>query len=105
MSVLTIRSSRRYAVRMPSKLEGEGRKPAPCLLIELSQDGARISNLGPSTFEVGESVALNTDCGRCLDGTIRWAHDGRAGIELGTALHLPELAALIDANRRETAVA
>lgn len=105
MTVLTIRAQRRYALRMPSKLECEGRKPAPCLLIELSQDGARISNLGKREFAVGESVALDTNCGRRMDGTIRWARNGLAGISLSQPLHLPELAELIDANRRDTAVA
>ena len=105
MSVLTIRAHRRYALRMPSTLECQGRKPAPCLLIELSQHGARISNLGRRKFTVGESVSLNTNCGRRLAGTIRWAHNGRAGLELGKSLHLPDLDELIDANRRETAVA
>ncbi len=105
MSVLTIRAHRRYALRMPSKLQSEGRKSASCLLIELSQHGARVSNLGRRKFEVGERVALNTDCGRQLHGKIRWAHNGRAGIELGQSLHLPELSELIDANRNEFAVA
>ncbi|WP_340587936.1 PilZ domain-containing protein [Erythrobacter alti] len=104
MSVLTIRAHRRYALRMPSKLKLENRKAVPCLLIELSQQGARISNLGQRELAVGESVALNTSCGRRLDGTIRWAHDGVAGIALGKPLHLPDLAELIHANRK-TAVA
>ena len=104
MSVLTIRAHRRYALRMPSKLKCKDRKSTPCLLIELSQHGARVSNLGPRELEVGESVALDTSCGKRLDGIIRWAHDGVAGIALGESLHLPDLAAMIDANR-ETAVA
>jgi len=104
MSVLTVRAHRRYALRMPSKLKREGRRPATCLLVELSQHGARVSNLGGRNLAVGESVALDTGCGRRLDGTIRWAHDGVAGIDLRNALHLPELAELIDANR-ESAVA
>lgn len=105
MSVLTVRSCRRYALRVPSKLECKGRKPAPCLLIEMSQDGARISNLGRRDFAVGECVALDLDCGTRLDGTIRWARDGRAGIALGQSLHLSELAELINANREETVAA
>ena len=105
MSVLSVRAHRRYALRMPSKLKGEGRKAASCLLIELSQDGARLSNLGQRKFHVGESVVLDTDCGRNLNGTIRWAHDGRAGFEFVQPLHLPELAEMIDANRRDSAAA
>lgn len=103
MSVLTIRSHRRYAMRMPAKIEGEGRKASPCLLIELSQEGARISNLSQISFAPGDAVRLLTDCGKVLECTVRWSHDGRAGVRLDQSLHLPEMSAIIDANRRDSA--
>ena len=36
-----------------------------------------------------------------LEGTIRWAHDGLAGIRLDRSLHLPEMRDLLELNRRE----
>ena len=101
MSVLTIRAHRRYALKMPAKLRKTGGKPAACLLIELSQHGARISNLGERTYAQGEEVELHTDCGKTLGGIIRWAHDGLAGVQLARSLHLPELSELLQANRQE----
>ncbi|KLE35727.1 PilZ domain-containing protein [Aurantiacibacter luteus] len=105
MSVLTIRAHRRYALRMPARLKGEGRKSAPCLLIELSQQGARLSNLDQVDFRPGDSVRLLTECGTELECTIRWAHDGRAGVRLEQSLHAPELSAMLDTYRRENAAA
>ena len=101
MSVLTIRAHRRYALRMPAKLMQVGRKAAKCLLIELSQHGARLSNLGARELVPGDEITLVTECGKHLAGTIRWAHDGRAGVSLDRSLHMPEMSELIAA-RRET---
>ncbi|RJY08776.1 PilZ domain-containing protein [Aurantiacibacter aquimixticola] len=105
MSVLTIRAHRRYALRTPAQLKRTGRKAAKCLLIELSQQGARLSNLGQSEFLAGDIVTLVTDCGKALEGTIRWAHDGRAGVTLNRAMHMPEMSALIDASRKDMVAA
>ena len=105
MSVLTIRAHRRYALRMPARLKGEGRKPAPCLLIELSQQGARLSNIDALRFQPGDSVKLVTECGKELECTIRWAHDGRAGVRLDQSLHAPELSEMLTLNRSDYAAA
>lgn len=101
MSVLTIRSYKRYATRLPVKLRREGRKAAKGLLIELSQQGARISNLGRGKYEVGDSVVIVAPADLEIEGTIRWAHDGLAGIRLNRSLHLPEMRDLLELNRRE----
>ncbi|GGD49490.1 hypothetical protein GCM10011411_06550 [Aurantiacibacter arachoides] len=105
MSVLTIRAHRRYALRMPVRLQGEGRTTAPCLLIELSQQGARLSNLGQAQFQPGDPVRLLTGCGKDLACTVRWAREGRAGLRLDQALHAFEMIELLDVNRREYAAA
>ncbi len=105
MSVLTVRSHRRYALRMPAKLQGKNRQEANCLLIELSQHGARVSNLGERAYETGEFVTLQTRCGKTLEATVRWAHDGLAGLYLTRSLHLPELSEMLDANRNQSAAA
>ncbi|GAA0277372.1 hypothetical protein GCM10009127_17700 [Alteraurantiacibacter aestuarii] len=99
MSVLTIRAHKRYALRLPVEVVIPGRKPARGLLIELSQQGARISNLGRRTYQPGDEVTVMTSCGKELPGTIRWAHDGLAGIMLARSMHLPELTQLLEANR------
>ena len=99
MSVLTIRAHRRYAMRLPVDLAKNGGKDTRGLLIELSQQGARISNLGKRTFEFGEAVTLTLECGHRLTGSVRWAHDGLAGIRLDQTLHAPEMRDLLIANR------
>lgn len=101
MSVLTIRAHKRYALRMPVELQRKGRKDASGLLIELSQEGARISNLGRGKYEAGDELVVVTPCGKELEATIRWSHDGIAGIRLDPALRLPEMSDLLHADRRE----
>ncbi len=101
MSVLTIRAYKRYATRLPVQLKGGEGTDASGLLIELSQQGARISGLSHSDFEVGEEVAIVTSSGLEFPGNIRWAHDGLAGIRLQRSLHLPEMRELLDLNRAE----
>lgn len=101
MSVLTIRSYKRYATRLPVKLRRGGRKAVKGLLIELSQQGARISNLARGKYEVGDEVVIVTPTNLELCGTIRWAHDGLAGVRLDRSLHLPEMRELLELNRRE----
>ena len=100
MSVLTIRAHRRYAVRMPATLKRKGCKPAKCLMVELSIEGARLSNLSHASFFEGDEVTLLSECGRELRCLIRWAHDGLAGVKLLDALHLPELARIIESQRQ-----
>jgi len=101
MSVLTIRAYKRYATRLPIRLRRDGRKNAKGLLIELSQQGARISNLGRGKYEAGDSVVIVTPTDLEIEGTIRWAHDGLAGIRLNRSLHLPEMRDLLEQNRRQ----
>ncbi|RPF70565.1 PilZ domain-containing protein [Aurantiacibacter spongiae] len=101
MSVLTIRSHRRYAMRLPVEVERDGGSNTSGLLIELSQQGARISNLRDADYVAGEQVWIQTADDTALEGTVRWAHDGLAGVRLNRSLHLPELRDLLEANRRE----
>jgi hypothetical protein len=58
MAVLTIRSHKRYAVRQQVQLGKPGALPAQGLLIELSSEGCRISNLGRCDYTIGEEVTL-----------------------------------------------
>lgn len=102
MTVLTIRAHRRYALRQPVSLAKPDGAPARGLLIELSSEGCRISNLGGTSLAVGERVAVHVD-EISLPGRIRWAHDGIAGVRLDKALRTSQLAELIALGRGETA--
>lgn len=102
MTVLTIRAHRRYAVRQPVRLRRDGGKPLSGLMIELSSEGARISNLGRPGFTIGEDVTVDVE-GSKLHGYIRWTHDGIAGVRLNRALHPAELGELIARGRGEAA--
>ena len=98
MAVLTIRAHRRYAVRQPVRLCKSGDEPAKGLLIELSSEGCRISNLGRRDYAIGEEVVL--ELGKlCLGGRIRWAHDGIAGVRLEHPLYPSQLGELIALDR------
>jgi hypothetical protein len=101
MAVLTIRAHRRYAVRQPVQLQTPGGKPVGGLMIELSSEGCRISNLGRPGFTVGEPVTVAID-ERKYHGRIRWTHDGIAGVRLDTALYPMQLSELIALGRGES---
>ena len=101
MTVLTIRSHKRYAVRQPVYLKKPGEKAAQGLMIELSSEGIRISNLGRGAFAVGEPVSVDID-ERTFMGRIRWAHDGVAGVRLDSALYPNQLGELIARGRGES---
>ncbi len=106
MTVLTIRTHRRYAVRQPVRLGKPGALPAKGLLIELSSEGCRISNLGRCDYAIGEEVTV--ELGELsLGGRIRWAHDGIAGVRLERPLYPSQLGELIarDRNLAEARVA
>lgn len=105
MSVLTIRAHKRYAMRLPVELERASTQQARGLLIELSLQGARVSNLDCQDIKPGQQVEMLAPNGRSMPGTVRWSHDGIAGIKLTRALHIPELAELVEINRKHDAPA
>ena len=100
MTVLTIRAHKRYAVRQPVRLGKSGANPVDGLMIELSSEGCRISNLGRPGFVIGESVTVEI-AERKVHGRIRWSHDGIAGVRLDTALFTNQLSELIAIGRGE----
>jgi hypothetical protein len=98
MTVLTIRAHKRYATRQTVRLAAPGSKAVDGLLIELSSEGCRISNLGAASFMVGQEVTL--DIGDdAYHGRIRWSHDGIAGVRLDRALHTYQVAELLAVSR------
>lgn len=101
MTVLTIRAHRRYAVRQMVTLRRPGQTPISGLMIELSSEGFRISNLGRPGLTIGEAVTVDLD-GLTYHGRIRWSHDGIAGIRLDHALFSNQLNELVARGRGET---
>jgi hypothetical protein len=98
MAVLTIRAHRRYAVRQPVRLGRSDGEAARGLLIELSSEGLRISNLGRRDYAIGEEVTVEFgDFSLC--GRIRWAHDGIAGVRLDQALYPNQIGELVARDR------
>jgi hypothetical protein len=101
MTVLTIRAHRRYAVRQPVRLGKMGGKPVNGLMIELSSEGCRISNLGRPGLAIGETATVQIDELK-FRGRIRWSHDGIAGVRFDAPLHPAELGELIARGRGES---
>ena len=98
MTVLTIRAHKRYATKQAVRLRSGRAKSVEGLLIELSSEGARISNLGATNFAIGEPVTVHI-AGSTYEGLVRWSHDGIAGVRLERALHCHELAGLLEQGR------
>ena len=101
MTVLTIRAHKRYAVRQPVRLGKTGAKAISGLMVELSSEGCRISNVERLGFAVGEAVRVEIEELE-FDGLVRWAHDGIVGVRLDKPLYSNELGNLIARGRGET---
>jgi hypothetical protein len=98
MTILTIRAGKRYAVCQCVSVRGAGRASTRGLLIEVSQQGCRVSNLGAVSFEMGESVIVEVDA-ITLAGHIRWTGQGVLGIRFTDALFHQQLSELIARTR------
>lgn len=98
MTTRAISSASRYAMRVPLSLCPDNAPACTGLLIELSQDGMRVSGLGQLQLHTDQVVTLVVIGSQPLAGTIRWARDGIAGIRLDKPLHLAELEVLLDYN-------
>jgi len=104
MTVYTINPQRRFAVRQVVNLRKSEGRAARGLLIELSSEGCRISNLKRGEHATGDAVTV--EMGEVtLPGVIRWAHDGVAGVKLSTALFSNQLTELVAIGRGENEVA
>ena len=99
MTVLTIRAHKRYAVKRIVCLERAGRKPVEGLVIEISAEGCRISNLGTAPLAADEALTMEFADGTVWPARVRWAHSGLAGIRLIKPLHVAELAEFIEHGR------
>ena len=94
MTVLTIRSGARYAVRVAALIRCPNGVRTKGLLIELSQQGGRISGLGSTNFTTGDTVFLEVE-DHVLRSVVRWTNPGLLGVRFEKALYSAELSALL----------
>lgn len=101
MSILVIRAHKRFAVCSAAKVSGEGTKAQRGLLIELSLDGCRISNLPPGDYPVDQLLTVKVPGFDAIEGYVRWSNDGVVGLRFAKPLHIPALDLLIRTCRGE----
>lgn len=65
------------------------------LLIEISLEGCRISNLGSGEFETGQATTLEIGGFGKLSATVRWSHDQVMGLRFDNPLHSDGLGRLL----------
>ncbi len=102
MSILVIRASKRFAVRRQARLCKAGAELLDGLLIEISLEGCRISNVEHNRFAIGQTATVQIDGIDDIEGRVRWAHDGFVGLRFTRPLHMAALGLLIGSCRRET---
>ncbi|ANU07799.1 PilZ domain-containing protein [Paraurantiacibacter namhicola] len=95
MSVLVIRSHKRYATRRVVTLVRKRRANVQALMIELSSQGCRLSGLGRAKLDEGDLVTLLVGEDTSWSARVRWAHDGVAGLRLERTLYKHELEAVL----------
>lgn len=99
MSVLSIRSQRRFAVRQSVRLRDESGNETTGLMIEVSLEGCRVSGLGEALFMPDSMASMRIDDGPWQSGKVRWAHDALLGFKFHHPLHVKELSEFIGSDR------
>jgi len=99
MTVLTIRSHTRFALRQAVDLRTDGAQFATGLMIELSAEGCRISGLADVRIGIDQAVEVGIDGGQTLKGHVRWLGEGVLGLRLDAALTNAELAEVLSHSR------
>jgi hypothetical protein len=99
VSVLVIRSHKRFAVRRPIALRETTGGKRGGLMIELSSEGCRISGVNSLAYTIDQQVTLEFENGELCAGRVRWAHDGFVGVKFASALRPTELGALLEVSR------
>ncbi len=92
MNTMLARAHRRYALHLPVELRSDTASKNSGLLIEISQEHARISQLERDAYQPGDPVTVRTPCGMKRHGHIRWTRANIAGVRFEEALRLNELA-------------
>ena len=100
MTLLRIRSCKRYAVRQSIGVLRDESIETRGLLIELAQEGCRISSLDSAGFTSGDAVVLNFQ-DRSLRGFVRWTNPGVMGVRFEEPLFINQLDDLITRSRCE----
>lgn len=100
MSVLIIRAHKRFAICQKARLRKPGRRGVDGLLIELSVEGCRLSNIGHD-FAPDEQVSLRIDGAQPLDARVRWRNDSTIGLRFARPLSFAALEGLIRLCRGE----
>lgn len=93
--MLVIRAHKRFAVCSPARLRGRGKRGERGLLIELSLEGGRLSNLPAQAFTLDQQVTLRIDGAEPLEARIRWLSDGIAGLRFLRPLQAQTLDRLV----------
>jgi len=86
VSVLVIRAHKRFAVRQKARLRRSGKRALEGLIIELSLDGCRISNLCPEGFAAGQEVILRIDGAEPIEACVRWLGQEAVGLRFARPL-------------------
>lgn len=94
MTVLTIRSSKRFAVRQPVLVNCPNGTQSTGLLIELSQEGGRVSGLGSVDLAMGDAIVVEVE-GHALPSLVRWTRAGVMGVRFTKALYGAQLSTLL----------
>jgi len=87
MSVVSIRSHKRFAVCHDVSLRSSSGKPVDGMLIEVSKGGCRISNLGHNEYELGHQLAVQVAGFEEFLGRVRWSRQGMVGLCFSRPLH------------------
>lgn len=95
MTVLLIRAHKRYGVCKRVALRRGQNANTDGLLIEISLEGCRISNVKPGIFAIEDRVEVDMDGAGPFAGYVRWQHDNMIGLRLEQPFHNCELADLI----------
>jgi len=101
LAVLTIRAHRRFAVCRKARVEPTAGKARSGLLIELSLEGCRVSDLGENDYAMGDVVRIAPQGGEPFEGQVRWQQGGTVGLKLVRPFHISDLQTLIRTCRGE----
>lgn len=95
MTVLTIRAHKRFGVCRGIKLHSGRDNVVDGLLIEVSLEGCRISNVDSDRFAIEDCVEVEIGGWKSFRGRVRWQHDGMIGLRLVQPFHNGELVKLV----------
>ena len=102
MTVLTIQAHKRFGVCRAIKLHSNRDHAVDGLLIEVSLEGCRISNVNSDLFAFDDCVEVEIAGWKRIGGCVRWQRTGMIGLRLMQPLHAGELVELLNFCRDES---